>query len=109
MHLPARGNLSYPLPPLAFSHVMPPLDIKIGHYYSNGAYGRSWGVRQVLGFSLDDESGEETVSFKGIAGTCRGKTGLCTLQEFSAWAKYEVVLNENSWLRIDLSPEVERG
>lgn len=75
-------------------------DIQTGKYYSNGAYGRSWGVRLVLEFSTDHESGEETVSFKGLAGTCRRKTGLCTLAEFARWAKYEVQLNENSWQRV---------
>ncbi len=74
--------------------------IKRGHYYSNGAYGRAWGVRQVLDFSLDAESGEETVRFKGVAGACRRKAGLCTLDEFCRWAKYEVRLNENSWQRV---------
>jgi hypothetical protein len=80
---------------------MNPLEIKVGAFYSNGAYGRAWGVRQVMEFSLDPEIGEETVSFKGIAGTCRRKSGLCTLEEFGKWAKYEVALNENSWQRID--------
>jgi hypothetical protein len=80
---------------------LPPFfEIKSGNIYSNGAYGRAWGVRQVLEFSLDAESGEETVSFKGIAGACRRKTGLCTLAEFQRWARYEVALNENSWQRI---------
>ncbi len=77
-----------------------PFDIQIHGYYSNGAYGRSWGVRQVLGFSMDPESGMETVQFKGIAGTCRRKTSTCTLQEFRDWARYEVTLNENSWQRV---------
>lgn len=83
-----------------------PFEIRIGGYYSNGSYGRAWGVRQVLGFSLDAESGEETVSFKGIAGTCRRKTGQCTLMEFRQWARYEVALNENSWQRIGYMEEV---
>lgn len=75
-------------------------DIRVGRYYSNGAYGRAWGVRQVLGLSLDPETGEETVSFRGMAGICRRKTGLCTLDEFRRWARYEVALNENSWQRV---------
>jgi hypothetical protein len=83
-----------------------PFDIRVDGYYSNGSYGRAWGVRQVLDFSLDAESGEETVSFKGIAGTCRRKTGLCTLDEFRKWARYEVALNENSWQRIGYAEEV---
>lgn len=77
-----------------------PFEIKAGCTYSNGAYGRSWGVRQVVAFSLDVDSGEETVSFKGIAGTCRRKNGFCTRREFIRWARYEVALNENSWQRI---------
>lgn len=83
-----------------------PFEIKPGKSYSNGAYGRSWGVRQVIELSLDAESGEETVEFKGIAGTCRRKTGLCTLTEFARWARYEVALNENSWQRIGYYEEV---
>ena len=90
----------------------PQIEIKPGNTYSNGAYGRSWGVRQVIEFSLDGESGEEMVSFKGIAGACRRKTGLCTLAEFERWARYEVALNENSWQRIggisgEVWPEIE--
>jgi hypothetical protein len=77
-----------------------PFTILAGATYSNGAYGRAWGVRQVIEFSLNDESGEETVAFKGIAGACRRKTGLCTLDEFRRWVRYEVALNENSWQRI---------
>jgi hypothetical protein len=77
-----------------------PFEITAGNYYSNGAYGRSWGVRQVLAFSLDPECGEETVAFRGIAGTCRRKQGTCTLDEFRRWARYEVALNENSWQRV---------
>jgi hypothetical protein len=80
-------------------------ELRIGNTYSNGAYGRSWGVRQVTAFSLDAESGVETVAFKGIAGTCRRKTGLCTLAEFRDWARYEVALNENSWQRVGSNDE----
>lgn len=77
-----------------------PFDIRLDAYYSNGAYGRSWGVRQILEFGLDEECGEEMVRFRGIAGTCRRKTGVCTLDEFRQWARYEVALNENSWQRV---------
>ncbi len=80
--------------------VQVPFDITPGNYYSNGSYGRSWGVRQVLDFSQDPRSGEETVSFRGIAGTCRRKRGNCSLAEFRAWARYQVALNENSWQRV---------
>lgn len=72
-------------------------DIRAGAYYSNGAYGRSWGVRQALEFGMDPECGEEMIRFRGMAGTCRRKAGECTLDEFRSWARYEVALNENSW------------
>ena len=71
-----------------------------GSYYSNGAYGRSWGVRQVLTLSRHPDSGEARVAFRGIAGTCRRKRGECSLADFQRWARYEVALNENSWQRI---------
>jgi hypothetical protein len=93
------------LPKILFSLAMnssldPPFDINSGKTYSNGAYGRSWGVRQVIEFSVDAASGEATVAFRGVAGACRRKTGRCTLVEFRLWARYEVALNENSWQRI---------
>lgn len=75
-------------------------DIHLHRYYSNGAYGRAWGVRQVTALETDPETGIETISFKGMAGRCRRQTGACPSQEFAAWAKYEVALNENSWQRV---------
>jgi hypothetical protein len=77
-----------------------PIEINPGKTYSNGAYGRSWGVRQVIECAFDAETGDETVAFRGVAGACRRKTGSCTLAEFRLWARYEVALNENSWQRI---------
>lgn len=75
-------------------------DIHIHRYYSNGAYGRSWGVRMVTAIVGDPDTGIETVAFRGVAGRCRRQTGACTSKEFGLWAKYEVMLNENSWQRI---------
>ncbi len=83
-----------------------PFEIALGDYYSNGSYGRSWGVRQVLAFGHDRESGAATVTFRGIAGTCRRKRGTCPLEEFRLWARYKVALNENSWQRIGYHEEV---
>jgi hypothetical protein len=76
------------------------LDIRPGAYYSNGAYGRSWGVRWVESVGIDPESGETMLAFKGAAGACRRKTGHCPLAAFAEWARYEVALNENSWQRV---------
>lgn len=75
--------------------MMRPDKIEAHHYYSNGAYGRAWGVRLVTGIDGDE------VRFKGVAGQCRRKTGHCPHAEFATWAKYEVALNENSWQRVE--------
>ncbi len=84
--------------------MMPAPDIRVGAYYSNGAYGRSWGVRLVSSIADDPETGETLLTFKGMAGTCRRKTGHCPLSAFAEWARYEVALNENSWQRVGAPP-----
>lgn len=79
---------------------MTPAAIRRGSCYSNGAYGRAWGVRMVLRLTADPESGLETVTFKGLAGICRRRTETISREEFANWARYEVALNENSWQRV---------
>lgn len=75
-------------------------ELKAGQFYSNGAYGRTWGVRQVSEISTDALTGESVVHFRGIAGTCRRKKGHCSPLEFARWAKYRVALQENDWKRV---------
>ena len=74
--------------------------LKPGLFYSNGAYGRTWGVRQLSAIRIDEDSGETLYEFKGVAGTCRRKKGHCGPAEFARWAKYQVVLLENDWKRV---------
>lgn len=74
-------------------------ELKVGLFYSNGAYGRTWGVRQLAEIAAD-ESGAPVYRFRGVAGTCRRKTGQCSPQEFARWAKYQVALVENDWKRV---------
>lgn len=83
----------------------PPFEITPGNYYSNGGYGRSWGVRLVTGYTREAESGAVSIVFKGIAGTCRRKQGQCSVEAFRRWARYQVALNENSWQRVGLSAQ----
>lgn len=75
-------------------------EVKQGHYYSNGAYGRNWGVRLVMSVGPDPESGEDVVNFKGVAGSSRRQTGAMLLGDFQRWVRYEVRLVENDWKRI---------
>jgi hypothetical protein len=75
-------------------------ELKTGYFYSNGAYGRTWGVRQLAEISVDSETGEKVAHYKGIAGTCRRKKGHCSPMEFARWARYQVALVENDWKRV---------
>ena len=75
-------------------------ELKVGFFYSNGAYGRTWGVRQLAEIASDSETGERVFHFRGVAGTCRRKKGHCSPLEFARWAKYQVALHENDWKRV---------
>jgi hypothetical protein len=81
---------------------MPDLCLAVGHFYSNGAYGRNWGVRMVMACANDPDTGEEIIAFKGVAGSARRRNGNLPTKEFERWVKYEVVLKENEWVRADL-------
>jgi hypothetical protein len=75
-------------------------ELKPGFFYSNGAYGKTWGVRQLSAITTQAESGETVYEFKGVAGVCRRKKGQCSPDEFAKWAKYQVALQENDWKRV---------
>ncbi len=80
------------------------MELKQGHYYSNGAYGRNWGVRMVMSLGPDPESGEDVVNFKGVAGSSRRQSGSMPVGEFLRWVRYEVRLVENDWKRVFDTP-----
>lgn len=84
-------------------------ELKIGHFYSNGAYGRTWGVRQIAEIAVEPTTGESITHFRGVAGICRRKKGQCSATEFSRWAKYQVALIENDWKRVGGEPPPESG
>jgi hypothetical protein len=76
-----------------------PDQIKPGVFYSNGAFGAEWQVREVLEIIATGD-GRELVSYRPLAGHGRKTVGKCGLMEFSRWARYRVERNENSWQRI---------
>lgn len=80
---------------------MTPAELEPGQFYSNGAYGRTWGVRLLVGFTADATTGEARIRYKGVAGTCRRKQGECSVAEFARWARHRVALHENEWKRLD--------
>ena len=75
--------------------------LKHGHYYSNGENGDQWSVRQIVDWADSENSGEEKLIYKVIAGANRRSSGVMTKNEFSRWAKHEVIRDENNWRRID--------
>jgi CBS domain-containing membrane protein len=73
--------------------------IRSGACFSNGAYGAEWQVREVLDAVAADDD-RKIVSYRVLAGHGRKTVGKCGLLEFSRWARYRVVRNENSWQRV---------
>ena len=69
--------------------------IKYGSCYSNGIYGSRWSVRQIT-----REHADGAVTFKIVAGPDRRKSATVARDEFAMWAKYEVVLKENEWVKL---------
>lgn len=69
--------------------------IKYGGCYSNGIYGNHWAVRQVT-----REHADGSVTFKIVAGRDRRKSATLPRDEFAHWAKYEVALKENEWVKL---------
>jgi len=72
-----------------------------GHFYSNGAHGDLWSVRAIVDWTEANKSGEEELIYKTVAGANRRSTGVMTKNEFSRWAKHEVVRDEGNWHRVD--------
>ncbi|MBO1927908.1 HPP family protein [Thiomicrorhabdus sp. 6S2-11] len=70
-----------------------------GGYYSNGALGRDWSVRQIKELVEDDQAvGEkQLVIFKQKAGSEKLKTDCITVSNFLKWAAYEVEPATSGW------------
>lgn len=74
-----------------------------GHFYSNGEYGDRWSVRAIVDWTETNDTGEEKLIYKTVAGANRRSTGVMTKNEFSQWAKHEVIRDEDNWHRVDKS------
>ena len=72
--------------------------IKTGSAYSNGDFGKTWTVWQVVDI-YTDSNGQSIVRYRIMAGKNRRKTFSYSLDEFSEKVRYEVELNESSWQR----------
>lgn len=73
--------------------------IKVGATYSNGCFHNHWEVRQVLaqGVPCEQDGAPLCVKYKVLVGAQRRRSFVCAADEFSGWARYEVLRDENSW------------
>jgi CBS-domain-containing membrane protein len=78
-------------------------ELKHGHYYSNGKEGDLWSVRQIVDWADTNDAGEEKLIYKVIAGADRRNSGVMTKNEFSRWAKHEVIRDKDNWRRVNES------
>jgi CBS-domain-containing membrane protein len=77
-----------------------PAQIALGHYYSNGAFGADWAVRQIVDESRSTDPGRDMVVFKVVAGKGLRSSGVTTRGDFAHWASYELERDETSWKRV---------
>jgi len=77
-----------------------PAHITLGHYYSNGAFGGEWSVRQVVDESASSDPEKDMIIFKVVAGAGLRKSGTLTRTAFAGWARYEVVRDDENWKRV---------
>ena len=75
-------------------------EITLGAYYSNGAHGDKWAVRQIVDESPSTETDKDMLIYKIVAGLDRRTSGCMTRMEFLSWAKYRVIRDEGNWKRI---------
>ena len=76
-------------------------DILLGHYYSNDAEGPDWQVRRVIDESIDNDPEKNMIVYKVIVGENRRTSGVLTRQQFSRWARFEVVQKGERWEQLD--------
>ena len=71
--------------------------IRLWHYYSDGAAGDDWTIRQLV----DEDDDGNNIIYKTIVGPAVRSSGHVTRKEFAAWAEYEVELVDEKWQRIE--------
>lgn len=70
-------------------------DIKLGHYYTNGKFGKTWSVRQVIDEAPNPDPQNDLIIYRCAEGAHYGRSNSCTREEFAKWAAQEVVKSEH--------------
>jgi len=74
--------------------------VMLSHYYSNGAFGADWCVRQIVDASPHTDPDKDLVVFKVVAGKGLRTSGVVTRADFARWASYELVRDDENWKRV---------
>jgi len=80
-----------------------PFKIKVGQCFSNGHYGPFWQVREIIDMAQPLKSSSDKLIYRIVAGKNLYSTDSTSADDFSHWARYEVFLNEGTWLRTENS------
>ena len=75
---------------IMLSEQVPEFHILVGHYYTNGAAGRQWSVRQVIDISNHPNPAKRVVIYRTVEGALKGESGTVLLYEFRRWAKEQM-------------------
>ena len=57
-------------------------------------------MRQVIDLTEEPLNSQAHLIYKTVAGCNAYETGLCTLQEFRRWARFEVVQKDGRWRKV---------
>ncbi len=77
--------------------------IILGHYYSNGAFGEDWSVRQVIDESSSTDPEKDMIVYKTVAGRGLRTSGVQTRREFTRWVRHELVRDDENWKRVEIT------
>jgi hypothetical protein len=75
--------------------------IGLGRYYSNGARGEDWSVRQIIDQSSRGAGGKDEVIYKIVDGHGVYATGHTSRAEFARWARQELLRDGDGWQPVD--------
>jgi len=70
-----------------------PSQLEANHAYSNGRLGKQWQIRRIS--TID----KHNIEFAVLTGLQSGLLAKCSYDDFLAWAKFEVTLDNNVWVR----------
>lgn len=72
-------------------------NIKLGAAYSNGEQGDYWAVRLIV----DESKTDDSVIYKVVAGHGVRTSACVSREEFSRWARYQMIREGEHWMRVD--------